>query len=171
MSAVRDFFAEFDSVQLETWAFKLQPEVRRVAAIKQEMKLWWSMRWRVQVAAASLQRCAADLPSSRRHRHRCPSLKSAPRLDSRERGALMGTTRLYRCLGRFPRPLYGGVSKKAGGRSAGFGGERNRKRGDPICRRSADPQPPAAAHQPARAPHISLDDARRNPPFLLRLRR
>ncbi|MCO4770087.1 MAG: hypothetical protein KDA24_08670 [Deltaproteobacteria bacterium] len=39
LSAVRDFFVEFDKVQLETWTFKLEPEVRRVAAIKQEMKL------------------------------------------------------------------------------------------------------------------------------------
>ena len=39
LSAVRDFFVEFDKVRLETWTVKLEPEVRRVASIKQEMKL------------------------------------------------------------------------------------------------------------------------------------
>ncbi len=39
LSAVRDFFVEFDKVQLDTWAFKLKPKVSRVAAIKQGMKL------------------------------------------------------------------------------------------------------------------------------------
>ncbi len=39
LSAVRDFFIEFDNVQLETWNLKLQPDAGRVATLRQEMKL------------------------------------------------------------------------------------------------------------------------------------
>ncbi len=39
LNAVRDFFIEFDNVQLETWNLKLEPDAGRVATIRQEMKL------------------------------------------------------------------------------------------------------------------------------------
>jgi hypothetical protein len=39
LSAVQDFFVEFDVAQLDTWNLKLQPDAGRVATLRQEMKL------------------------------------------------------------------------------------------------------------------------------------